>query len=79
MMLLTDIEEGHKLLLDLLEFGGILFVGIFKVLERAARVHIVARVDAHLLTVKGCDIGRMGREMDVGYEGRLITVGLQLG
>ena len=76
-VLLTDIEEGHELRLDLLEFGGIFLIGIFEVLERTSGVDIVARIDAYLLAVEGCDIGCMGREVDIGHEGCRIAVGLQ--
>ena len=61
------LDEGHQLALDLLQFGSILLVGIFQVLERAARIDIVARIDAHLLAIEGSDIGGMGREVNVGH------------
>ena len=78
MMLLTDIQEGHQLALDLLQFLGIFLIGVLEMLERATWIHIVTRIDTHLLTIEGCDICRMGREMNIGHERCLITVGLQL-
>ena len=78
MMLLADIEEGHQLALDLLDFGSILLVGIFQMLERTPGIDIVARVDTYLLTVERCHIGRMSRKVHVGHQRRLIAVGLQL-
>ena len=79
MMLLTDIQEGHELLLDLLQLGRILLIGILQMLERTPWIDIVAWVDTHLLAVKGCHIGRMGREMYIGHKRCRIAVGLQLG
>ena len=78
-VLLTDVEEGHELLLNLLEFCSILFVGIFEVFERTPWVHIVAGVDAHLLTIKGRHVSSMSREVDIGHERRRIAVSLQTG
>ena len=48
-------------------------------LERTTRVYIVTWVDAHLLTIKGCHISSMGREVDIGHKGRLVTIGFQTG
>ena len=79
MMLLTDIQEGHELLLDLLQLGRILLIGILQMLERTPWIDIVAWVDTHLLAVKGCHVGRMGREMYIGHKRCRIAVGLQLG
>ena len=76
MMFLADIEERHELAFDLLQLSRILFISIFQMLERAPRVDIVARIDAHLLAITGSDISRMGREVDVGHEWCLIAVGL---
>ena len=67
MVLLTDIDKGHELCLYLLEFGGILLVGIFQVLKRTARVYIVAGIDAYLLAVLCSHISGMGRKVHVGY------------
>ena len=66
-VLLTDIDEGHELRLYLLQFGSVLLVGVLQMLERAARVDVVAGVDAHLLAVLGSDVGSMCGEMDVGH------------
>ena len=78
-MLLTDIEERHKLALDLLQFFSILLIGIFKMLERSARINIVARIDANLLTIQCSHISRMSRKMNIGHQRRIVAVGLQLG
>ena len=77
MVLLADIDEGHELRLDLLQFGGILLVGIFEVLESAPGINVITRIDAHLLTVEGCDIGSMGCEVDISHKGSRIAIGLQ--
>ena len=77
-MFLADIQEGHQLALDLLQFGSILLVGVFQMLERAAGIDIVARIDAHLLTVERSHIGRMRGEVHVGHQRCRITVSLQL-
>ena len=78
MVFLADIQERHELCLNLLQFLGILLVGIFQVLEGAARVDVVAGIDAYLLAVLGGHVSGMCREMDVGHEGCCVAVGLQL-
>ena len=78
-MFLADLYKGDELLLNLLQFVGIFLVGVFQMLEGAAWVYIVARIDAHLLTIEGSDIGCMGGEMDIGHQWLGIAVSLQLG
>ena len=48
-------------------------------LEGAAWVYIVARIDTHFLTILCGDIGRMSRKMHIGHQGRLIAISLQSG
>ena len=76
-VLLADVEEGHELGFYLLQLGSILGIGVFEVLEGAPGIDIVARIDAYLLAILGCDIGDMGGEMDIGNKGGGIAVGLE--
>ena len=78
-VLLTDIDEGHELLLNLFELGSILFVGIFQMLEGAAWIHIVARVDTYLLAVLCCYISGMSSKVYVSHQRCVVAVGLQSG
>ena len=78
-MLLTDIQERHQLLLDLLQFGCILLVGIFQMLERTTWINVVARIDTHLLTVLGSHIGGMSSKVHIGHQWCIVTIGLKLG
>ena len=55
----------------------IFFVGIFQMFEGATWVDIVAWIDAYLLTILRCHIGRMGREMNVGDKRLVVAVGFQ--
>ena len=79
LVLLTDINKRYKLALYLLQFLGILRVGILQVLERTAGVYVVAGVDAYLLTVLGGNVGCMGGEVYVGHQRLAVAVGLQTG
>ena len=76
---LTDIKERYELLLDFLEFCGILFIGIFQMLKGATWVNIVTWVDTHLLTVLCCHICRMGSEMDICHQRCRVAICLQSG
>ena len=73
----SRVEEGHELGFYLLQLGSILGIGVFEVLEGAPGIDIVARIDAYLLAILGCDIGDMGGEMDIGNKGGGIAVGLE--
>ena len=79
MVLFADIQERNKLAFYLLQFGGIFLVGVFQMLEHTTRIHIIARIDAHLLTIKSGHIGRMGCEMHISHQWLWIAVGFQLG
>ena len=79
MVFLADIDERHQFVLDLLQFCSIFLIRVFQMLERTSRVDIVARIDAHLLTVEGSHISGMSREMHVSHEGLLIAIRLQTG
>ena len=69
-MLLADVKERHKPVLDLPQFLGILLIGIFMLDKLARGVHIVARIDTHLLGIERGNISHTRVEMHVGHEGR---------
>ena len=79
MMLLADVEERYEAILNLLEFVGILLVGIFLLDELAGRIHVVARIDAHFLTIESSHVGNIRIEVNIGYERSLIAVGTNAG
>ena len=66
-MLLTDIDKRHELGLNFFQFLGIFLVGVFQMFESTARIDVVARIDADLLTVLRSDISRMCRKMNVSH------------
>ena len=78
-VLLTDIDKRHELLLNLLQLCGIFLVGVLQVLERAPGIYVVAGVDAHFLAILGSDVGGVGGEMNIGNEGLSVAVGLETG
>ena len=79
MMLLADVEERYEANLNLLKFVGILLVGIFLLDELAGRIHVVARIDAHFLTIESSHVGNVRIEVNIGYERSLIAVGTDAG
>ena len=76
-MLPAYVEERHETRLYLLQFGGILLVGVFQLLERPRRVNIVAGVYAHLLRVERGYVCHVGIEVHVCHERRVISLGAQ--
>ena len=76
---LAYLQEGHEALADFLNLGGILLVGIFQVLEGTGSIHVVARVDAHLLGIACSHIGHAGIEVNIGHEGYHAPLGTQGG
>ena len=72
-------EEGDEAVAYLLQLPGILLVGVFQVLEGAGGIHIVARVDAHLLHILGGHVGHAGVEVYVGHERHVVSVAAQGG
>ena len=48
-------------------------------LERASRIHVIAWIDAHLLTVLCSHIGSMGGEVNISYQRLGIAICLQTG
>ena len=72
---LTYVKQRHKAFLNLLQFAGILLVGVFQVLERARRVGIIAGVYAHLLGIQGGHLGHMRVEVHVGHQWSHVPVG----
>ena len=64
-MLTADVHERDETVAYAFNLLGILLVGVLQMLERACRIHIVARVDAYLLHVTGGHIGHGGVEVDI--------------
>ena len=79
MVLLADVEERYETLLNLLEFVSILFISIFLLDELAGRIHVVARIYAHFLTIESSHVGNVRIEMNIGNEWSLIAVGTDAG
>ena len=81
-VLLADVKERHKLVLNLLYFLSILLVGILQVLELTPWIDIVAWVDAHFLCIEGCHISHLCVEMDIGNKrhvaARIAQVGIDI-
>ena len=67
-MFTADGEQLFEALFQACEFGGIFLVGVFQMLERAGRVDIVARIDAHFLHDAGRHVGHFRIEMHVGFD-----------
>ncbi len=67
-MLLAKIDKRHESVAYLAEFGGILLVGKLYLLERAARVDKIARIDAHLLYSRGRRKGCPRIEMHISHK-----------
>ncbi len=79
MVLFADIQERNELAFNLLQFGGIFLVSVFQMLEHTARIHVIAWIDAHLLTIQSGHVGCMSREMHISYQWLWVAVGFQLG
>ena len=79
MVLLADVEERHEALLNLLEFVGVLLISIFLLDELAGRIHVVARIYAHFLTIESSHVGNVRIEVNIGNEWSLIAVGTDAG
>ena len=73
MVLTANLQQRQQPLLNLLQFGGILLVGIFQLLERTGRVGIVAGVDAHLLHIMSRHLGHSRIEVDIGHKRHLAS------
>ena len=64
----ANIQERHKARFQPLQLPGILLVGVFQMLERASRVNVVPRVDAHLLGIECRHLGHARIEMHIGHQ-----------
>ena len=78
MMFLTDIEKRNQLALDLLKFCRVFLFRILKMFERAARINIIARINAYLLTIQSRHISRVSRKVYISDKWCQIALGLQL-
>ena len=76
-MLTTDVEQPDKPCAQPLQLGGILFIGIIDVLERAGAVDEVAGVDAHFLDNGGRHFGNMWIEVYVGHQRGMVAAPMQ--
>ena len=68
MMLLTDGQEGPQAFLYLQYLCRIFLVVVGQFLEGACRIHIVARIDTHLLAISGSHIGHGRVEVYIGHQ-----------
>ena len=67
-MFLTNVEKGHKSLLNFLQFLCIFLVGIIVLDEAPRRIDIVSRVNSHLLGVESGDVCHVRVEMNISYK-----------
>ena len=69
----ADGKERNKAVAYLLDFGGILLVGVSQLVECLEAVDIVTGIDAHLFDCRGCHVGCTRVEMDVGNQRRRVA------
>ncbi len=72
-VLATQLQKRRQSVVDPLQFGCILLVGIFQFLEHTTRIHEVAGIDAYFVGSDGGGKSRAGIEMDVGHQGHVDT------
>ena len=68
MMLLANVEKGHKPFLNLLQFLCIFLVGIIVLDESPRRIDVISRVNSHLLGIESGDVCHARVEVNIGYE-----------
>ena len=73
----ANVEELHKAIFQARQFGGILLVGVLQFLERASRIHIIARIDAHFFHNRGRCVGHSGIKVHIGHEWRVKALTVQ--
>ena len=78
-VLAADVEERHEARLYLLQFGGILLVGVFQFLECPGRIYIVSGIHAHLFGIERGHVCHVRIEVHVCHERRVVTFGAQRG
>jgi len=66
--LFAHAQERHKAFPDFGQFTGVFFVGVLEGGKRFNRIHVVARVNAHLFHMQGGLIGGLGVEVDIGHQ-----------
>ena len=67
-VLAANLEEGKQACLYLLQFLGILLVGVLQLLELTCGIHIVAGVDTNLLAIVCRYIGNIRVEVNVSHQ-----------
>lgn len=79
MMLLADVEEGHKALLYLLQLLRILLVGIFFLYKLTCRIHVVAGIHSYFLRIACSHISHMRIKVYIGHQRCLVALRPQPG
>ena len=67
----ADSQKAAETLIQSLQLLPVLLIRIFQMLELTGRIHIVARIDAHLLHDGGSHIRHIGIEVDIGTQGHI--------
>ena len=73
-ILLTDIQERDKPVMDFLYFLRILLVCIFQFLKSTCSIYIVSRIDAHLFRILSSYISHFRIEMHIGNQWNHISL-----
>src|SRR5574344_1016306 len=68
MMLFTYIQKGNETISYFLQFSSIFLVRVFQFFKSARRIHIVSRIDTHLLHYRSCHISYRRIKMHIGYQ-----------
>ena len=76
-ILLTDIQERDKPVMDFLYFLRILLVCIFQFLKSTRSIYIVSRIDAHLFRILSSYIRHFRIEMHIGNQWNHISLTTQ--
>ena len=76
-VLTANIQERDKAFAYALNLLCVFLIGVFQLFERTCRIHVVARVDAHLLHITGGHIGHGGVEVDIGHERGVVAAGIE--
>ena len=78
-VLAADGDKCGQTVVNLLQLGLVLLVGVVQMLELSCRVDIVSGVYPHLLGISRSHVGHVGVEVYVGHEGLPVAQPAKLG